>query len=202
MSWIDTVSYDDSTGKLRKLYDRVKGPDNNIDNIMMLHSLRPHSMEGHMAIYKYVLHHTSNRVPKWFLETLGVLVSAINECDYCVDHHFAGLKRLLADDKKADSIKAAIQSDKLNEAPLSNAQKLAMGYAKKLTIAPASLSEADVIALRQSGFKDGEILEINQVCSYFSYANRTVLGLGCTTEGDIIGLSPNNSGDHDDWSHT
>ena len=202
MSWIDTVSYDDSTGKLRKLYDRVKGPDNNVDNIMMLHSLRPHSMEGHMAIYKYVLHHTSNRVPKWFLETLGVLVSAINECDYCVDHHFAGLKRLLADDEKADAIKAAIQSDKLNEAPLNNAQKLAMGYAKKLTIAPASLSEADVIALRQSGLKDGEILEINQVCSYFSYANRTVLGLGCTTEGDIIGLSPNNSDDPDDWSHT
>ena len=202
MSWIDTVSYDDSTGKLRKLYDRVKGPDNNVDNIMMLHSLRPHSMEGHMAIYKYVLHHTSNRVPKWFLETLGVLVSAINECDYCVDHHFAGLKRLLADDEKADAIKAAIQSDKLNEAPLSNAQKLAMEYAKKLTIAPASLSEADVIALRQSGLKDGEILEINQVCSYFSYANRTVLGLGCTTEGDIIGLSPNKSDDPDDWSHT
>ena len=202
MSWIDTVSYDDSTGKLRKLYDRVKGPDNNVDNIMMLHSLRPHSMEGHMAIYKYVLHHSSNKVPKWFLETLGVLVSVINECDYCVDHHFAGLKRLLADDEKADAIKAAIQSDKLNEAPLSNAQKLAMGYAKKLTIAPASLSEADVIVLRQCGLKDGEILEINQVCSYFSYANRTVLGLGCTTEDDIIGLSPNNSDDPEDWSHT
>ena len=202
MSWIETVSYDDSKGKLRELYDRVKGPDNNIDNIMRLHSLRPHSMEGHMTIYKYVLHHSSNTVPKWFLETLGLLVSVINECDYCVDHHFAGLKRLLADDEKADAIKAAIQSDKLNEAPLSNAQKLAMGYAKKLTTAPASLSQSDVIALRQCGFKDGEILEINQVCSYFSYANRTVLGLGCKTESDIIGLSPNNSDDPDDWSHT
>ena len=105
MSWIDTVSYDDSTGKLRKLNDRVKGPDNNVDNIMILHSLRPHSMEGHMAIYKYVLHHTSNRVPKWFLETLGGLVSVINACDYSVDHHFAGLKRLLADDEKADAIR-------------------------------------------------------------------------------------------------
>ena len=44
MSWIDTVSYDNFTGKLLKLYDLVKGPDNNIDNIMMLHSLRLHSM--------------------------------------------------------------------------------------------------------------------------------------------------------------
>ena len=201
MPWIATVSCEESTGKLRKLYDRVKGPQNNVDNIMMLHSLRPHSMEGHMAIYKYVLHHSSNTVPKWFLEVLGVLVSVLNDCNYCVDHHFAGLKRLLADDEKADAIKTAIQSGKFKDAPLSDAQKEAMLYAKTLTIAPASLGEADVIALRQCGLKDGEILEINQVCSYFSYANRTVLGLGCTIEGDIIGLSPNNSDDPDDWSH-
>ena len=75
MSWIKTVSYEDSHGRLRSLYDRVKGPNDNVDNIMMLHSLRPHTMEGHMAIYKYVLHHTNNIVPKWFLETLGVWVS-------------------------------------------------------------------------------------------------------------------------------
>ena len=202
MSWIDTISYEESSGKLRKLYDRIKGPENNVDNIMMLHSLRPHSMEGHMAIYKYVLHHSSNTLPKWFLETLGVMVSAINECHYCVDHHFAGLKRLLGDDARADALKDAILSNRFGDAPLDNAQKVAMNYARKLTLAPASLTKLDVIELRQSGFVDGEILEINQVCSYFSYANRTVLGLGCSTEGDIIGLSPNNSDDPDDWSHT
>ena len=76
-----------------------------------------------------------------------------------------------------------------------------MLYAKTLTNAPASLSEVDVIRLGQCVLEASEILEINQVCSYFSYANRTVLGLGCTTEGDIIGLSPNNSNDPDDWSH-
>jgi hypothetical protein len=59
MAWIDTIPYDKSDGRLRKLYDRIKGPGNNVDNIMMMHSLRPHSMEGHMALYKYVLHHTA-----------------------------------------------------------------------------------------------------------------------------------------------
>ena len=60
MCWIKTIAYNETSGRLRKLYDRVKGPDNNVDNIMMLHSLRPHTMEGRMAIYKYVLHHFSN----------------------------------------------------------------------------------------------------------------------------------------------
>ena len=45
MTWINIISYEASKGKLRKLYDRVKGPDNNVDNIMISHSLRPHSME-------------------------------------------------------------------------------------------------------------------------------------------------------------
>ncbi|MEP0942208.1 MAG: peroxidase-related enzyme [Rhizobiaceae bacterium] len=201
MAWIDTISYADAKGRLRKLYDRVKGPDNNVDNIMMAHSLRPHSMEGHMALYKYVLHHSGNEQPKWFLETLGVWVSSLNKCAYCVDHHFAGLERLLADDDRAVAIRVAIDQREVEAAPLSEGQKAAMRYARVLTLDPASLTKESIEQLRQVGFSDGEILEINQVCAYFSYANRTVLGLGCSTDGDIIGLSPGNSDDPDDWNH-
>ena len=91
MTWIKTIAYGDATGKLKKLYDRVKGPDDNVDNIMMAHSLRPHSMEAHMAIYKRVLHHTANTLPKHFLEAIGVYVSLLNKCHYCVDHHYPNI---------------------------------------------------------------------------------------------------------------
>lgn len=202
MAWIETVPYDDADGKLKTLYDRVKGPDNNVDNIMMMHSLRPHTMEGHMAIYKYVLHHSGNTIPKWFLETLGVWVSSLNECSYCVEHHFSGLQRLLQDDEKADGIRAAVEAREIDQAPLDDRQKVAMEYARQLTENPAGMREAIVAELRSNGYSDGEILEINQVSAYFSYANRTVLGLGCSTDGDILGLSPNKSDDPDDWSHT
>ena len=202
MAWIKTIPYSESSGRLRDLYDRVKGPNDNVDNIMMAHSIRPHTMEGHMAIYKYVLHHKNNTIPKWFLETLGVWISHLNNCSYCLEHHFAGLKRLLADDQRSQSIKTAIEENNISIAPLDEKQKLAMSYAKILNDSPSSLTKRNITDLRNAGFKDGEILEINQVCAYFSYANRTVLGLGCSTAGDIIGLSPNNSEDPDDWSHS
>ena len=201
MPWIDTIEYEDADGKLKMLYDRVKGPDNNVDNIMMMHSLRPHTMEGHMAIYQYVLHHSANKVPKWFLETLGVWVSSLNDCDYCVEHHFAGLKRLLKDDEKADAIRMAIELRNIDSAPLEQKQKLAMVYARELTRDPGGMREDSVQRLKDAGYSDGEILEINQVSAHFSYANRTVLGLGCSTKGDILGLSPGNSEDPNDWSH-
>lgn len=202
MSWIKTVPFEEATGKLKKLYERVTGPDNNVDNIMMAHSLRPHSMEGHMALYKNVLHHSGNKVPKWFLETLGVWVSSLNSCAYCVEHHFQGLQRLLGDEARGNAIRATIEARNPGAAPLDGAQIAAMQYARKLTETPAGIVEEDIVALRNAGWDDGEILEINQVCAYFSYANRTVLGLGCSTEGDVLGLSPNNSENPNDWGHS
>ncbi|KHA53003.1 carboxymuconolactone decarboxylase family protein [Sulfitobacter geojensis] len=202
MSWIKTIPFDAAAGKLRDLYKRVTGPNNNVDNIMMMHSLRPHTMEGHMAIYKYVLHHKDNTVPKWFLETLGVWVSSLNACSYCVEHHFAGLKRLLRDDARADGLRAALQGRDIAATPLDAREQAALRYAQKLTLTPQDMAQSDVQALRDAGWEDGEILEINQVSAYFAYANRTVLGLGCSTQGDVIGLSPGNNDDPDDWGHT
>lgn len=154
-----------------------------------------------MAVYKYVLHHRDNTIPKWFLEAIGVWVSSLNGCDYCVEHHFAGMKRLMRDDTRADGLRTAFEARDIPATPLDAREQAALRYAERLTTAPQDMAEMDVKALRMAGWEDGEILEINQVTSYFCYANRTVLGLGCSTEGDIIGLSPNNNDDPDDWNH-
>ena len=63
------------------------------------------------------------------------------------------------------------------------------------------MKQEDIKGLKSLNLNDGEILEINQVVSYFNYANRTVLGLGVNTENEILGLSPNNKADEFSWSH-
>jgi uncharacterized peroxidase-related enzyme len=55
-------------------------------------------------------------------------------------------------------------------------------YALKLTRTPAAMSEADVQAMRAAGLDDAEILDANQVTSYFAYANRLADGLGIELE--------------------
>ena len=76
-----------------------------------------------------------------------------------------------------------------------------MYYAKKLTLEAEKIKKEDIEILKESGFSEGEILEINQVASYFNYVNRTVLGLGVNIKGDILGLSPSESSDPKNWSH-
>lgn len=190
MAWIKTIGYVASTGRLREIYDRIKGPGGRIDDIIICQSLRPHSIEGNLSLYKYVLHHPHNTVPGWFLEAIGVWVSSLNRCTYCVDQHFRGLKRLLRDDGRATALRAAIECRRIDEAPLDRREKLAMRYAETLTLAPATMTEAMVSELREAGWTDGEILEINQVAAYFAYANRTVMGLGCSVADAVTGLSP------------
>jgi uncharacterized peroxidase-related enzyme len=201
MTWIKIVSFEEARGRLRQLYERIAHASGNVDNIMLAHSLRPHSMEGHMQLYKNVLHHTGNSIDKWFLEALGVYVSLLNRCDYCVEHHFQGMRRLIDDDGKATAIRAGLQADQ-PAAAFDAAQTAAMAYARKLTLTASAVTEDDIVILREHGFDDGQVLEINQVVAYFNYANRTVLGLGVHTDGDIIGLSPNQSDDPDNWQHS
>ena len=189
MAWIRTISLGEAAGRLRELYERSKGPGDRVDNILAAHSLRPHTLDGHLHLYRNVLHNPANRLPAWTLEALGVYVSALNGCRYCVDHHSQGLRRQLGDEDRWLVMHAALLADR-PESVFGDRELAMLRYARRLTLAPASMSESDVIMLRDSGLDDGEILEINQVVAYFGYANRTVLGLGVTTDGDVLGSTP------------
>ena len=98
MTWIKTIPFESASGKLLKMYKRVAGPNGNVDNILMSHSLRPSTLQGHMTLYKNVLHHAEMLLPKWLREALGTWVSMLNGCGYCVEHHHAGMARMLNDD--------------------------------------------------------------------------------------------------------
>ena len=200
MSWIKTIDYSEADGPLKRMYNRVKGPNNNIDNVLLIHSLRPHTLMGHMTLYKSVLHNSNNTLPKWYLEAIGVYVSFLNECDYCVAHHFAGFARLVNDEQRANQFMDCVKNGTLNTY-FDNHYFFGISHAMKLTKAHTSITKADIEELKNAGFSEGEILEINQVTSYFNYVNRMVVGLGVNTSGDVIGLSPNNNDDPKNWNH-
>lgn len=199
MAWITMIDPERAEGRLRTLFDRVRGPDGAVDEILRLHSLRPHTLEGHMSLYKAVLHHSGNQLPKTLLEAIGVYVSHLNSCDYCVAHHAEGLRRLVRDDARADAQLTALARDRPGDA-FDAAECAALAHAKMLTRTPHGVTPFDLERLREHGFDDGAILEINQVTAYFAYANRTVLGLGGDARNDVLGLSPGTGGD-EDWGH-
>lgn len=92
-------------------------------------------------------------------------------------HHRRGLRRLLRDDDLADAIVSDFET-----ADISEKRKEMLRYSAKLTRTPAAVEEADVVALRETGFSDVDILHIVEVVGYYAYANRVADGLGIPLE--------------------
>lgn len=57
-----------------------------------------------------------------------------------------------------------------------------LAYADKLTREPCACRRGDVEKLRKEGFRGHEILDIVQVCAYYSFVNRIACGLGVELE--------------------
>jgi uncharacterized peroxidase-related enzyme len=181
MSWIESIQPAQAGDSLRKHYRRVVGDRERVDNVLAVHALRPQSLLAHMGLYKAVMHHSDLQLPLWLREAIGVYVSRLNRCDYCVAHHRCGLSAALAQAQQFDALDQALSTPRPGP-PFTTSEQLALEYARKLTVAPSSLLAEDIHAMREGGFSDGEILEINQVVAYFCYVNRVVIGLGVELE--------------------
>lgn len=188
-AWISMIDEARADPDLKAALDRVRAPNGTVDNVMLVHGLRPHTMLGHHALYMSVLHDAGNTLPGWLLETIASYTSILNRCAYSLANHWSNAKHLIGDDARAGEVHAALQAD-APERAFSGRELAALRYARKLTLDPGGMCEADVQAMRAAGLGDGEILEVNQVCCYFNYVNRQLNGLGVSLRGDVVGYYP------------
>jgi uncharacterized peroxidase-related enzyme len=92
-------------------------------------------------------------------------------------HHGEGLLRLTKDPALVDQLKADYR-----QATLSGPDRAMLDYAAKLTQEPWTMTEKDVLRLREAGFEDRDILHINMIAGYYAFVNRLADGLGVELE--------------------
>ena len=82
IAWIDTVPEAAAAGELKRAYQRAADPKSgNVDHIMKIHSLHPASLIDHLHLYKTLMFGESP-LTRAQREMIGVVVSAINRCEY------------------------------------------------------------------------------------------------------------------------
>lgn len=94
-----------------------------------------------------------------------------------MQHHGEGLRKLTD-----DAVLVAQLKVDWRQADLGAADWAMLVYVEKLTLRPWEMVEGDVVALREAGFSDGAILDVNQVTAYYAYVNRLADGLGVELE--------------------
>ena len=180
MSWIRIVDEANATGKLKEIYDEIETKRGKISNIMKTHSLNPDVMKKHMELYLELMF-SSSGLSREEHELIAVAVSNTNRCEYCINHHSEALNHYWKDSNKIQKFIYDSQSVDLTER-----QHRMLNYVIKLTKTPFEIEKEDVDALRNSGFSDDDILNINLITSYFNFANRIALGLGVEFSKDEV----------------
>ena len=137
-------------------------------------------------LYQAVLHDDANTLPTWLQEVIGSYVSFLNGCAYSYANHWKNAAHLMENKARADDVEAALKRCKPEDV-FGGAELALLQYAEKLTRTPGEMQESDVRELQDADLDDGQILEANQIISYFNYVNRSLNGLGVSTQGDVIG---------------
>lgn len=172
MAWIEEIGPDQADEKLGRIYADLLEKRGKVANILKVHSLNPEALQNHLDLYMTIMFGKSG-LSRAEREAIAVIVSASNECDYCVNHHLEALRRYIDD---ADVLQSLSQAENLDalEPRLSNIVR----HAEKLTSVPGAMTESDLHELHAVGLTDRDILDLTLIVGYFNFVNRIAVGLG------------------------
>ncbi|RLE36543.1 peroxidase [Candidatus Acetothermia bacterium] len=180
MAWIRIIDESEAEGRLKEVYGRLKAGRGKVSNIMAVHSLHPEAMDAHLDLYMAIMFGESG-LTRPEREMIAVVVSAVNRCSYCINHHAAALDHYWKDGERLSRFTSDFRSVELPPRI-----RAVLEYAEKLTRAPDEVSEEDIAPLREEGLSDSEILSVNLIASYFNFVNRIAIGLGVGSTPDEV----------------
>ena len=184
MSWIDEVDVNKADGRLAEMYQELIEKRGKVSNILKVHSLNPDAMGNHLDLYMTLMFGRSG-LSRAEREAIAVVVSAENDCAYCINHHVEALKRYIKDEETLGMLATADGLETL-EPRLSNIVR----HAEKLSSAPGAMTESDLGELRAVGLSDSDILDLTLITAYFNFVNRIAQGLGVEfTTDELSGYS-------------
>lgn len=179
MSRIKVIPPPQAQGRLKEIYEQLKGQRGQIAEVHRIQSLRPESIVKHMDLYMEIMF-TKSELTRAQREMIAVVVSVANNCTYCASHHGSALDHYWRNEKKLKQLKVDYR-----ELELSKQDKDLCKFAEEVTLRPQNLQEIDPTEiLRNSGFNDAAILDAGLVVSYFNFVNRMVLSMGVELEQD------------------
>lgn len=104
-------------------------------------------------------------------EMIGVVVSSVNCCTYCLTTHGDNLRGLWKNASLVDKLSGNYRSCK---GELSKEDYALCEYAWYVTAHPQEIDQEQVDKLRAVGFDDHQILEAAFVAGFFNYTNRWI----------------------------
>lgn len=182
MPSIRVIDETEATGRLQEIYEEVRNKRGSLADMHKVHSLLPETLPTHIDFYVSVMFgkNSPEGLSRAEREMVAVVVSATNDCAYCLAHHGDALNRYWKDPERVERLAKDPKT-----AALSPREAALCEYAVRLTKAPRPETGTDVDALKRRGFSDEAILQATLTIGYFNFVNRLAVATGIDPANDV-----------------
>ena len=149
MTRIQPVNYEASTGKVRELLDGVKSKLGLTPNMMKTMAQSPAVLEAYLSFSGAL---ANGKLNARLREQIALITAEVNGCGYCASAHTAIGKMVGLGENAIAAARQGHSIDAKTDA--------ALKFARNVIVNRGEVSDADLKAIRDAGFSDGEIAEI------------------------------------------
>ena len=167
---------DESIEEISSLYKEINNElqIGKIPNILKTTSIDPQIAKWFWDGVKIILLRESS-IPRILKESIAVVISNANSCNYCTQAHGMLLQLMGFTDEKINDLKNNFES-------FSDKEKSALNYALKINDSANKTISDDHKILHDFGYNDKQIVEITSVVAAFNWANIIADALGTEME--------------------
>ena len=167
---------DESIVEISSLYKEINDElqIGKIPNILKTTSIDPQIAKWFWDGVKIILLRESS-IPRILKESIAVVVSNANSCNYCTQAHGMLLQLMGFTDKQIVDLKNNFES-------FSDKETAALNYALKINNSANKTTLDDHKILKEFGYDDKQIVEITSVVATFNWANIIADALGTDME--------------------
>jgi len=157
---------EDLPDDMRQRIEAVAERSGFVPNVYLALAHRPDEWRAFFAYHDALMERESGLTAAE-KELIVVATSAANDCLYCVVAHGAIARVRTRNPLVSDQV--AVDWRK---ADVTERQRAMLGFAVKLAVEPARVTEDDLAALRDQGFSDEDIWDIGAITALFAMSNR------------------------------
>jgi uncharacterized peroxidase-related enzyme len=163
---LDLPMVDPLPPETQKYFDICQDKLGMIPNVLQGYAFDIDKLNTFTAMYNDLMLADSG-LTKLEREMIAVTVSSHNKCFYCLVAHGAAVRQLSGDPVLGEAL-----AMNYRVADITPKQRAMLDFSVKMTLASATVEEADRQALRDHGFTDRDIWDIASVASFYNMTNR------------------------------
>jgi uncharacterized peroxidase-related enzyme len=169
MPRVSYIEAEQASPQVQEIYEKtLRGKPGSIQKLL---AHRPELLKTFLPFYASI----GRTLERRLYELVYVRVSMINACNYCLQHHLAGSKRVGVTPEEWQALKTGDYNT------FSAKEQAALNFAEKITRESRNVGDADFAALKQH-FSEEQIVDLNALTGLVNFTNRITDPLGAELE--------------------